>query len=106
MCVSDDATRAVVGWYRVLSRPVPGPRSVRLRGLDPDARYRVRVWPAVEDTLVARNTQVRGGDDLMSVGLFLDDVARESAMRGDFQARLFEARGDLRRVWGLRVEAP
>ena len=26
----------------------------------------------------------------MTIGLFLDDVARESAMRGDFQARLFE----------------
>ena len=37
--VSDDPTHAVVGWYRVLSRPEPGPRSVRLRGLDPDAPY-------------------------------------------------------------------
>jgi len=26
----------------------------------------------------------------MSAGLFLDDGARESAIRGDFQARLFE----------------
>jgi alpha-galactosidase len=90
MCLSDDARHAVVGWYRELSRPVPGPRSIRLRGLDPGARYRVRVWPDVEDTLVRRNALVRGGDELMSVGLFLDDGARESAMRGDFQARLFE----------------
>ena len=90
MTVTDDARHAVVGWYRVLSRPVPGPRSVRLRGLDPDARYRVRVWPAADDTLVRRNALVRGGDELMSAGLFIDDGARESAVRGDFQARLFE----------------
>ena len=90
MCVTDDARHAVVGWYRELSRPVPGPRSVRLRGLDPATRYRVRVWPDVDDTLVRRNALVRGGDELMSAGLFLDDGARESAIRGDFQARLFE----------------
>lgn len=90
MCVSEDMRRAVVGWYRVLSRPLPGPRSVRLRGLDPATRYRVRVWPATDDTLVRRNALVRGGDDLMHAGLFLDDGSRESAERGDFQARLFE----------------
>ena len=50
----------------------------------------MRVWPAADDTLVRRNALVRGGDELMSAGLFIDDVARESAMRGDFQARLFE----------------
>jgi alpha-galactosidase len=90
MCVSDDARQAVVGWYRPLSRPVPGPRGVPLRGLDPSLDYRVRVWPSANDTLVRRNELTRGGDDLMAVGLFLDDDARESGARGDFQARLFE----------------
>jgi alpha-galactosidase len=90
MCVSDDSRHAVVGWYRPLSRPTPGPRSVPLRGLDPTLRYRVRVWPETSDTLVRRNALVRGGDELMAVGVFLDDDARESGKRGDFQARLFE----------------
>jgi alpha-galactosidase len=90
MCVSDDARHAVVGWYRTLSRPVPGPRAVPLRGLDPAARYQVRVWPAAADTLVEVNTLVRGGDELMSVGLFIDDAPREAATRGDSQARVFE----------------
>ncbi|MBX3031604.1 MAG: alpha-galactosidase [Chloroflexi bacterium] len=90
MCVSDDAHHAVVGWYRVLSRPVPGPSAVRLRGLDPARRYQVRVWPETDDTLVRRNSLVRGGDELMTVGLFLDDEPREAGVRGDFQARLFE----------------
>jgi alpha-galactosidase len=89
MCVTDDGTRAVVGWYRVLSRPVPGPDSLPLRGLDANRRYRVSIWPQATDTLVRRNALVRGGDELMSVGLFLDDDARESAVRGDFQTRLF-----------------
>jgi alpha-galactosidase len=89
MAVSPDARRAVVGWYRVLSRPVPGPANLPLRGLDPGLRYQVSVWPEASDTLVTRNALVRGGDELMAVGLFLDDHARESGTRGDFQARLF-----------------
>jgi hypothetical protein len=32
----------------------------------------------------------RGGDELMRVGLFLDDHAWEAQARGDFQARIFE----------------
>ena len=80
----------MVGWYRPLSRPAPGLGALPLRGLDPGLRYRVRVWPETSDTLVRRNTLVRGGDELMAVGLFLDDDARESGTRGDFQARLFE----------------
>jgi alpha-galactosidase len=90
MCVSDDSRHAVVGWYRALSRPVPGPRSVPLRGLDPTLQYRVSVWPKASDTLVRRNELIRGGDELMAVGVFLDDATRESAARGDFQARLFQ----------------
>ena len=90
MSVSDDARHAVVGWYRALSRPDPGPGLLRLRGLDPAARYRVTVWPSADDALVRANTLERGGDDLMRVGLFLDDNARQSATRGDFQARLFD----------------
>ncbi len=90
MTVSDDRRRALVGWYRVLSHAVPGPAWLRLRGLDPAARYRVSVWPAATDALVASNASVRGGDDLMQVGLLLDDRAWEAQARGDFQARIFE----------------
>jgi hypothetical protein len=79
-----------VGWYRVLSHAVPGPAWLRLRGLDPAARYRVSVWPAASDALVASNASARGGDDLMQVGLLLDDRAWEAQARGDFQARIFE----------------
>lgn len=90
MTVADDRERALVGWYRVLSHALPGPALLRLRGLDPAARYQVTSWPAVDDTLRRANTVERGGDELMHVGLFLDDRAWEAQARGDFQARIFE----------------
>ena len=90
MVASDDGQRAIVGWYRVLSRAVPGPGQLRLRGLDAARRYRVTVWPESKDALARANSLERGGDELMRVGLFLDDRAWQTQARGDFQARLFE----------------
>lgn len=90
MVVADDRGRAIVGWYRTLSRPLPGPHLLRLRGLDPDARYRVSLWPPSDDWVARANALERGGDELMAVGLFLDDHAWESQARGDYQARIFE----------------
>ena len=57
--------------------------------LFPGARYSIDVWPEADDALVRANAQVRGGDELMGIGLFLDDHAWEAQARGDFQARLF-----------------
>jgi alpha-galactosidase len=90
MVVAEDRARALVGWYRVLSHTLPGPGLLRLRGLDPGARYRIASWPEIDDTLRRSNTLERGGDELMHVGLFLDDRAWEAQARGDFQARIFE----------------
>jgi alpha-galactosidase len=92
MSVSPDRERALVGWYRVLAHALPGPGVLRLRGLDPAMRYQVTVWPEADDWLTRANTLERGGDELMSNGLFLDDHAWESQARGDFQARIFELR--------------
>jgi hypothetical protein len=75
---------------RILARPLPGRSSLRLRGLDAEARYSIGVWPSVDDALVRADAQVRGVDELMTVGLFLDDHAWEAQRRGDFEARLFE----------------
>ena len=63
-----------------------------MRGLDPEVRYDVSVWPETEDALTHANTIERGGDELMRQGLFLDDYALEAQVRGDFQARIFELR--------------
>jgi len=84
-----DRSRAVVGFYRVLSRPAPGADRVRLRGLDPTAEYRVSVWPVADDTVGRANALVRRGDDLEAVGLLLDVDRHEASELGDFWARLF-----------------
>jgi alpha-galactosidase len=95
MVVSDDRRRAVVGHYRVLNRPVPGPGRLRLRGLDPSARYGVSTWPSVGDAIETGNRVARGGDELMAVGLFVESAnPRDADTRGDFQARLFELRAE------------
>jgi hypothetical protein len=62
-----------------------------LRGLDPNASYRVSVWPAAEDSVSAANTGLRGGDELMRVGLLVaPDDPVDSRRLGDFTARLFD----------------
>ena len=89
MCVAADARHAVVGFYRVLNRPNPGPRRLRLRGLDPAATYRVSVWPTTGDGIEQANSLVRGGDDLMAAGLYLEAHGDEAKQQGDFWARVF-----------------
>ena len=64
---------------------------MRLRGLDPKAFYRVSVWPAGEDPVSTANTGIRGGDELMRVGLLVaSEDPVESRRVGDFTARLFD----------------
>jgi len=90
MAVAADRRRAVVGIYRILNRPNPGPRRIRLRGLDPAATYRVSTWPAGDDDAVSRANQgLRGGDVLRRVGLVLDADRHEVSAEGDFWARVF-----------------
>jgi len=89
MSVAGDAQHAVVGWYRVLNRADPGPERLRLRGLDPTRRYRVTPWPALGDRIERVNALVRGGDDLMQVGLFFEADRHEASALGDFHARVF-----------------
>jgi alpha-galactosidase len=102
MSVTDDRRTAIVGTYVILNPPVPGPTLVRLAGLDPAASYRVAVWPPAgaaelparggddpDPGFVPIDGSVRGGDELMAVGLPLFDADRhELGQRGDFWARL------------------
>lgn len=89
MVVADDRRRAVVGTYRILGRPDPGPERLRLRGLDPDVLYRVSTWPGADDRLARPNVGERSGAELMGAGLVLDLERGETVARGDFWARLF-----------------
>ncbi len=89
MVVSPDRRQAIVGVYRALNRPVPGPDRVPLRGLDPAAAYQVALWPSTGDGVERANALVRGGDDLMATGLLLAAERHAAARWGDFWARLF-----------------
>ena len=89
MVVAPDASRAIVGYYQVLNRPVPPADRLRLRGLAADAVYRVSGWPAVDDPLYRDNAGPRGGDELMRVGLSLGADRRDAGAWGDFKSWLF-----------------
>jgi alpha-galactosidase len=91
LTVSADRRRAVAGHYLRLNRPNAGPSRLRLRGLDAAALYRVTAWPAGEDAVAMANNGVRGGDELMRIGLLVSsDNPSDSRGRGDFTARLFD----------------
>ena len=101
MVASADGSRAVAAHYRVLHHPWPVRDRLRLRGLDPAARYRVTAW---ETFAGPAGTFERGGDELIRVGLGIEPpdlfpAHRErpdgiGVVRGDFAFRLF----DLRRI--------
>ena len=88
--VAPDRSRAVVGYYQVLNRPVPAADRLRLRGLDPARTYRVAGWPDdADEPLIRDNAGIRGGDELMSVGLSLYAERHEAARWGDFRSWVF-----------------
>ena len=95
MVVAPDASRAVVGFYQVLNRPVPADDRLRLRGLDPGVVYRVSGWPDDGDLLYRDNAGLRGGDELMGVGLSLGAERHEAGRVGGFPRLGLRARGRL-----------
>ena len=88
-------TRTGDVWVRITrpdgtrSRPVPAADRLRLRGLDPAMVYRVSGWPDRDDPLFRANTGLRGGDELMNIGLSLGAERHEAGAWGDFRAWLF-----------------
>ena len=102
MVVAPDASKAIVGYYQVLNRPVPAADRLRLRGLDPDTVYRVSGWPDVDDPLVARQRRPRGGDELMRVGLSLGADRHDADAVGRLQGLAVRPRGGLSRTIRLR----
>jgi len=100
MVVDAGGSHAVAAFYRVLAQPIPVRSRLRLRGLDPDATYRVTTW--LESFEAPAATWDRAGDELLAVGIGLEppdlplppDESFDGSrlVRGDFQARLFELR--------------
>ena len=89
MCISDDQTRAVVGFYRVLQHAGAPSLRLRLRGLSASALYRITTWPQAGDPVDQDNAGLRGGDELMRVGLLVAAERGYGTRRGDFWSRLF-----------------
>jgi alpha-galactosidase len=90
MVVAPEGATAIVGVYRILNRPSPEVRHARLRGLDPDAVYRVSGGLVADDDIVVRpNVGERTGAELMAAGLLVDLERHDAAGLGDFWARLF-----------------
>ena len=97
MVTAPSGDRALAAFYRVLFRPLPVRDRLRLRGLDPAARYAVTRWTSFDGPDL---TFERGGDELMRVGIAIEPpdgevVAGENPdgvriVRHDFTFRLFD----------------
>lgn len=77
MFVSEDRSEAFAAYYKVLAEPNAGYRSIRLKGLDPDADYQI-------DGL---DSPV-GGDELMRAGL----AVPQELLFGDFRSKVWRIR--------------
>lgn len=73
ICVNQDKTQAVALWVRILAIPNKGVQRLKLKGLNPQARYRIQ-----------GDDQTYGGDELMYMGL-----AMPTDLKGDFKSQLF-----------------
>ncbi|OUM95026.1 MAG: alpha-galactosidase [Thermobacillus sp. ZCTH02-B1] len=81
MYVSEDRAEAVVFYFRVLAEANGPFRRFRLKGLDPDAAYRLEPLDGREDA--NGSGSVYGGDQLMWAGLHAETGP------GDFRSRLW-----------------
>ncbi|MCI1859107.1 MAG: alpha-galactosidase [Sporolactobacillus sp.] len=83
MVVSPDRQKAIVGYYRTLTRVNVGYPRLRLRGLTAQRRYVIN----------GKRQNSYYGDELMQIGLLLNDTTsgdyRSRIPKGDFLARLF-----------------
>ena len=82
MSVAPDRRRAIVGFYRILNRPVPRSGPAPAARARPRPAYRVSLWPPTGDAIERSNAIVRGGDDLMAAGLLLAARARRRGRPG------------------------
>jgi len=92
MSVSADRRRAVVLRVQILAVPNPPFGRLVLRGLDGAGMYRVAALPSLPvkgEASVRLNAGLRGGDELMAVGLQLGGDGWEGARRGDFASWIY-----------------
>jgi alpha-galactosidase len=88
MVVSIEESEAIVGYYKLLSRPNQKPFRLRLKKLDAEVLYEVFLWEegGFEEKDRRLNCGIRSGDELMKGGLILDT---DMGTKGDFFSELF-----------------
>ena len=79
MVVSENKERALLGYYKVLAKPNPGGKIIRLQGLAADRKYEISGSEPVSG--------VYGGDELMNAGLRFTVDAFQNY---DFRSYLWE----------------
>lgn len=94
MAVSEDRSKAIVGWYKVLNGANMPYMRLKLAGLDPDREYTVRE----EGEAHGKACGSFYGDELMNAGLITTDSSAGDVMPGleqglhlskDFDSRIF-----------------
>ena len=96
MVVSDDKTKALVGFYRTLQPINVGYQRLQLKGLDEAQNYHVTLAGQTEDTQKRLHVDMMAcGDELMYAGLITSDAASGENQEGyqgdngDFQSRIY-----------------
>ncbi|MDR0411386.1 MAG: alpha-galactosidase [Treponema sp.] len=96
MVSSEDKKSAIVAVYKLNASPNQKPFRVKLAGFDRTKVYCVSLWePSYRAGLIfdaadkRLNCGSRGGDELMSCGLLIDNTFLAVSITGDFYSELF-----------------
>ncbi|MDR0644569.1 MAG: alpha-galactosidase [Treponema sp.] len=96
MVSSEDKKSAIVAVYKLNAKPNQKPFRVRLAGFDRAKVYHVSLWEPThragltfDETDKCLNCGLRGGDELTSCGLLIDNTSFAVSIIGDFYPELF-----------------
>ena len=77
MIVAEDKSEAVIAYYKTLVQSNEGPERIYPTGLDPDGLYKM-------------NGNTYYGDELMNVGIMIEDMDHNTGRRReDFSSDIF-----------------
>ncbi|MDR0784791.1 MAG: alpha-galactosidase [Treponema sp.] len=96
MVSTEDKKSAIAAVYKLNAKPNQKPFRIKLAGLDRSKVYRVSLWEPThragapfDATDKRLNCGLRGGDELLSCGLLIDNTFFAVSITGDFYPELF-----------------
>jgi alpha-galactosidase len=96
MVSTEDKKSAIAAVYKLNAKPNQKPFCVKLAGLDRGKVYNVSLWEpthragsSFDATDKRLNCGLRGGDELLSCGLLIDNTFFAVSITGDFYPELF-----------------